>query len=238
VNRRRIILGALFAVPVGAPCSAPAALAEQADEPKFNFRLSAVPFDVTGKLRLAGAGEGRLERPPPVRIVGCRNGSFSGLVVVSSPEPLRGLAAEVSDLARRQAGGTLPKGCVRVRWAILDGAGGFFDTLDDTPPEKIEMDPKTGALVRPMWITVTVPGDAGPGEYAGRVTVSAEGLGQTEVRLQLKVIDWTLPEPKDFASHVGIVQSPDSVAARSTGSCSRRRSSRSARSAPTMSTSR
>jgi hypothetical protein len=57
-----------------------------------------------------------------------------------------------------------------------------------------------------------VPREAAAGDYAGKLTVSAEGLKPVEVPVELRVSDWAAPSPKDFASHVGIVQSPESVA--------------------------
>ena len=52
----------------------------------------------------------------PVRIVGARNGSFSGKVVVGSTEPIRGL--KVTPGRVRGEGGTIPASAVRIRYAI------------------------------------------------------------------------------------------------------------------------
>ncbi|MFC1672447.1 hypothetical protein ACFL01_04860, partial [Planctomycetota bacterium] len=41
----------------------------------------------------------------PIRIVGARNGSFTGQVILGSTEPIRGLKAEVSDLATKDGTG-------------------------------------------------------------------------------------------------------------------------------------
>jgi hypothetical protein len=57
-----------------------------------------------------------------------------------------------------------------------------------------------------------VPKEAKPGGYAGKVTVSAAGAAPIELALRLKVADWTLPEPRDFAANVGLMQCPDAVA--------------------------
>jgi Glycoside hydrolase 123, catalytic domain len=53
----------------------------------------------------------------PVRIVGTRNGAFSGKVVVGSDKPLEGLRATISDL-RGPGGATIPASAVRIRYAL------------------------------------------------------------------------------------------------------------------------
>ncbi|MCK4298269.1 MAG: hypothetical protein KAX80_01985, partial [Planctomycetes bacterium] len=52
----------------------------------------------------------------PVRIVGARNGLFSGKVVVGSTEPIRGLKVTPGSIEGR--GGTIPASAVRIRYAI------------------------------------------------------------------------------------------------------------------------
>jgi len=52
----------------------------------------------------------------PIRLVGARNGRFSGKVVVGSSEPIRGLRVTASNLS---AGGTtIPASAVRIRYGI------------------------------------------------------------------------------------------------------------------------
>ena len=53
----------------------------------------------------------------PIRLVGARNGSFSGKVVVGSTEAIRGLGATASDL-RGNGGAAIPASAVRVRYGI------------------------------------------------------------------------------------------------------------------------
>ena len=48
------------------------------------------------------------ERVLPIRLVGARNGTFSGKVVLSSKNSVRNLKAAVSDLAQSGAGGNMP----------------------------------------------------------------------------------------------------------------------------------
>jgi Glycoside hydrolase 123, catalytic domain/Glycoside hydrolase 123, N-terminal domain len=52
----------------------------------------------------------------PIRMVGARNGVFSGKVVVGSTKPIRGLGATASDLTG--GGMTIPASAVRIRYGI------------------------------------------------------------------------------------------------------------------------
>jgi glycosyl hydrolase family 123 len=63
--------------------------------------------------------------------------------------------------------------------------------------------------VQPIRITVNVPKDAKPGAYAGKLTISAEGVEPVEVPVEIDVADWALPGPKDFTYWCGLLQSPE-----------------------------
>jgi hypothetical protein len=52
----------------------------------------------------------------PIRLVGPRNGSFSGKVVVGSTKPIQGLRATAGDL--RASGAAIPAAAVRIRYAL------------------------------------------------------------------------------------------------------------------------
>ncbi len=133
-------------------------------------------------------------KPGPARIFGARNGAFSAQLVAPA-----GSRATVTAL---QGPGTIPASAISVRYTHMDGPGRkpFFDGLHPTPPTR------PGA-VQPIWITVRVPKDAKAGEYKGKVRV-----GGASVDLHLNVAAWTLPGPREFITHAGLVQSPDSVA--------------------------
>jgi len=150
----------------------------------------------------------------PIELIGVRNGTFAGQLVVRCSGAIDGLRAVPSALA---GPGQIPAGAVRVRYGIADGnvvrrgQCGAFDSLSDRPPAKVRIRRGVGA-VQTVWITVAVPTDAKPGTYAGRVTVRAEGAKAVEVPLKLRVMDWTLPDPNRFEGHLDIVESPESVA--------------------------
>lgn len=68
------------------------------------------------------------------------------------------------------------------------------------------------AAIQPVWVTVHVPADAAPGDYRGTLTIALQGRPRFKVPIELKVIDWTLPDPADFAYFLGLIQSPDGEA--------------------------
>ncbi|MFH0980150.1 MAG: hypothetical protein V2A79_01245, partial [Planctomycetota bacterium] len=158
------------------------------------------------------------EKIAPVRIVSPRNGAFSGQVVIGSTEPIKGLKATASDLAG-EGGAAIPASAVEVRWGVPDGyrgggSGGtpYFDGLAESPPAEASLFKASGASVQPAWITVHTPADAKPGEYRGKVTLSMSGAAAVDVPLNVRVIDWNLPDPRDFTTIIDAVQSPESVA--------------------------
>ncbi|MFH1022306.1 MAG: glycoside hydrolase domain-containing protein [Planctomycetota bacterium] len=160
------------------------------------------------------------EKLQRVRITGTRNGAFSRGVVAGSDKPIKGLRAEPSDL---RGPGTIPAAAVQVRYALPDGenrrwagalgSGTPFDSLEETPPAEVPVRPGGGA-VQPIWFTVKVPKEATPGDYHGKLTVSAEGAGAVEVPLALTIVNWAMPDPQDFVTEFDAIESPESVAMR------------------------
>ena len=203
----------------------------------------------------------RAEPLRPIRLVGARNGSYSGKVVVGSSAPIKGLKAIAGDLVG-PGGGRIPAAQVRIRYAFpwancgTTNEGNLETTpytapakplyaLADVPlpeypvyqkepaglPAKLPSirsinkyrrelfhlaepgQPATvfGAVV-PVWVTVGVPKDARPGAYTGRVTIHTQDGQLADVPVELKVADWTLPDPGNYRTWVEMVQSPDTLA--------------------------
>lgn len=142
----------------------------------------------------------------PLRICGARNGVFSGKVVAPF-----GTRADAPTLTG--PGGALPGGAVEVRYAHPDGIASFkqpptFDGLHAEPADKLEESRYYQPWdIQPIWLTVRVPADARPGKYTGTWTVAG-----TAIPVELTVADWKIPDARDFITHVGFIQSPDSVA--------------------------
>jgi hypothetical protein len=176
----------------------------------------------------------------PVSVPAARNGVFSGRVVVSSDQPIKGLKASVGDLApaggsSRAGAGTIPAAAVRVRYAGPAEPGKSwappyrFDGLVDGMPADAAVAKAAapggdylgqpvsrkglipGAVV-PVWVTIRVPKDAEPGTYEGTLGLSADGLAATAVPLRVNVCDWTLRDPRDQRLHNLGFTSPESLA--------------------------
>jgi hypothetical protein len=172
----------------------------------------------------------------PIRIVAPRGGAGSGKVVVGSKEPIEGLRAVVSDLARQDGAGAIPAAACQVRYALptVRGPDGVFpgngvayrcEALEEVPPEKVtvripnilpswgERTAISGAVVA-VWVTADVPPDAAPGHYAGTLTITPPAGAPISVPVELQVGPWQVPHPSQYHVFVDVVQSPESSALR------------------------
>lgn len=151
----------------------------------------------------------------PLSLCGPRNSVLAAQVVMGADKPLVDLKVAVSQLQAVQGAGRIAAEAVDIRYPQADGprsgAAASFETLAPGAPATVAVD-KSGGAVQPVWFNLRVPQDAQPGTYTGAVTISAEGAAAVEVPLQVKVCDWTMPKSQDFTAHVGLVQSPESVA--------------------------
>ena len=158
----------------------------------------------------------------PVRIVGARNGTFGGIVVISSTAALKNPKVTVSDLAATRGGAKIAASAVEILHARLDGQGygltSWFDGLEPGLPAESpilqitawQAKPIDDAAVLPVYLRLHVPKDAAPGDYRGTATV-AVGDEQVIVPIELYVSSWIVPAPKDYRVYVGLYQSPPSV---------------------------
>ncbi|HUU43962.1 MAG TPA: glycoside hydrolase domain-containing protein, partial [Planctomycetota bacterium] len=170
----------------------------------------------------------------PITIVGTRNGTFSGKVVLGSAGPIEGLRAEMSALECGNA--KIPASATQVRyprymrysgWQSVARAVAEFDALEKTPPKEValiteRMKPgywdigkvKFDHAWQPIWVTVSVPADAAPGDYRGNLKITVGDAKPFAVPVTLKVSGWRLPDPQDYVTFVEFMQSPESVALR------------------------
>ena len=151
----------------------------------------------------------------PIRLCGARNGAYTGQVVVGSDQEIVGLRAACTKLTG-PGGAALPGPATQVRYGTPEIAPRrgkpWFEGLAEHPPARIPVDQDTQGAVAPVCLTVHVPADAAPGAYRGALTVSAQGRKTAEIPVELSVVDWTLPGPKEFFPQAGLFQSPDSLA--------------------------
>lgn len=166
------------------------------------------------------------DEPLPIKLVGARNGAFSGRVVVSSRDTIWGLKGTASALKRVGGDQTIPASAIQVRYAepsrpqVSWRRWPLFDRLLEAPPDEIPavpikirgrtLQPVPTALV-PVWITVHVAPDAAPGDYEGHLTITTDDSDPVSVPVRLTVHDYRLPDPADYLLTQGIYQSEDSV---------------------------
>ena len=207
---------------------APDGLTPNADRPKglqvWNSQLMQPDFDLD-------YGD-PFEPLRPIRIIGSRGGVFAGKVVVGSDQEIKGLKATMSELSGARGVAAIPASAVRIRYGLPNGSEPLgeahypirptlFDGLSDAAPAVIAIRstpskiPLTWAFgaVCPIWLTVEVPGDAAPGDYAGTLTISREDAApDVKVPVQLRVCGWKVPQPREFRTIVDLIESPESVA--------------------------
>jgi hypothetical protein len=207
-----------------------AALIPNVARPKGVQVWNCLPFDTIDAFDYGD------DAPRPVVIASPRNGVFSGRLVVSSDNPLRGVKVQVADLVQAGGEGRIPAAAVRVRYAEPAMAGKSwapphrFDGLLDAIPAEIpvatakpsketyldliplETRTQTAGALAPIWLTLRVPADARPGNYEGRVRIEADGLKPTDVPLRVLVSDWRLPDPREFRIQNFAYHSGDAVA--------------------------
>ncbi|MFW6062001.1 MAG: glycoside hydrolase domain-containing protein, partial [Planctomycetota bacterium] len=158
----------------------------------------------------------------PIRLVAARNGSASGQVIVSSRHGVDGirgvvgqrLTAELSPLRPAGGGEPLAASAAQVRFALRpvvpDEQGRGLQPVfyhDILAPHAAD-----AASVQPVWVLVDVPADAQPGQYQATLTLRPGVLDPVEVPVRLTVCDYRLPDPADYATHVGMLQSPETIA--------------------------
>ena len=80
------------------------------------------------------------------------------------------------------------------------------DRITDTNPTVVAC-----GSYRGLWLTVQVPQDAKPGLYKGYVELVSEGKKQKH-QYSVKVLDRTLPAPKNWKFHLDLWQNPYAVA--------------------------
>lgn len=146
----------------------------------------------------------------PVNMVGVRNGFHSGALVVSGAAALKNLQVIPGDLVG-PGKAKIPAAAVQARVALWADNVGHYDMLTAGIPAEIPAR-KQGAAA-PVWLTVHIPQDAAAGEYRGEVAVAADGLPAVRCPVTVRVVDWTMPAPKDFRTYNGMCQSPDTLAA-------------------------
>lgn len=179
---------------------------------------SAAPVSAAGPLQVWNVNAAALESDTPpesigaaeaVTLVAPRNGQASGKVMVGGANSIEGLLASVTDLTGDEHAVAADRVQVRygARWPALTSnwyrPHGLDVLLDAAPGDQPTV---------PVWVTVAVPEDTPAGTYHGELIVRADDVDPVRVPLELRVQDWALPDPRELATWVEMVQSPDTLA--------------------------
>lgn len=172
------------------------------------------------------------EETRAVRIQGVRNGTSSGVLMVSSPAKLSGV--KVSTTALKGKSGVIPADRIDVRyqrfcppsfsgqgkisyWIGASTRGAHFNTLEETYDRALEgaatLKRKAPFIKVPVWFMVQIPPNTRPGVYEGSVRIAAEKQKTATVPLRVEVLGgWGVPASKDFRTFVAYDQSPETLA--------------------------
>ncbi len=150
-----------------------------------------------------------------VKLAGARNGSFCGQIVLGSSGPIRGAKVIPGDLTAATGGGNIPASEITVLYAQMNchnrAYGAWGHGLQENAPTEVAFKNRDGAVL-PVLIRVRIPSEAKPGDYRGKLTVSADGEKTVKVPVELHVADWRIPDPRGYRTYMGIYQSPTSLA--------------------------
>jgi hypothetical protein len=171
--------------------------------------------DATWKVSRNRAAPSESTRQPEAAtcLSACRNDREAVQIVVRPAEALKGLTAAASALAGPGGAAIAAENVkvLRVYYHYVhtptDGAGVRDWWPDALPPLDKPID-LPAEQNQPLWVLVHVPKEAKAGDYAGTVTLKAEGF-EARVPVKLHVWDFTLPDRNHLETAFGL--SPGNV---------------------------
>lgn len=195
-----------------------------AAQPQPSFRLD---WAATGSHCVIGGGPSLEFQKKAFNHVAWRGEKVFAQAVVSSEEELKDVRLSVSDLRN----GKSLIGAENIRLQFVSYV--VSDLLDTTKYGQCgsrEDKSKWGEVLvadvldindsmtvpagrkQPVWMTVSVPSDARPGKYSGKLTVTSSNAKARSLNVELTVAGHVLPPARDWAFHLDLWQNPYSVA--------------------------
>lgn len=195
-----------------------------AAQPQSSFRLD---WAATGSHCVIGGGPSLEFQKKAFNHVAWRGEKVFAQAVVLSEEELKDVRLSVSDLRN----GKSLIGAENIRLQFVSYV--VSDLLDTTKYGQCgsrEDKSKWGEVLvadvldindsmtvpagrkQPVWMTVSVPSDARPGKYSGKLTVTSSNAKARSLNVELTVADHVLPPARDWAFHLDLWQNPYSVA--------------------------
>ena len=152
------------------------------------------------------------EAPRSLLLQGARGEVVSGQVAIRPQQDLSVVSASITPLRQRDGTATIQPQSVRFQWVryidinrntsgipedelIAQAPASIPDPYWEDPAIEIKAD-----QAQPLWIEVEVPRDAAAGDYAGALTVRADGES-AELPVTLHVWDFEVPQER----HLSIV---------------------------------
>jgi hypothetical protein len=167
------------------------------EKPLTASSIELLPLDIDNSFWPRSADEG-------LRLVVPRDGYASALSVVRG---VKVAGVTVTPPRLTGPGGVIvPADAVQMRWLKAD------KTFTPTPVVEERNDGKT-ILGKQQYILLTIraPRNAATGVYTGHLQVKCEGFDGS-LPIQLEIMPWILPAPKDWRMLNGMIHSPESVA--------------------------
>lgn len=195
-----------------------------AAQPQSSFKLE---WASTGSHCVIGGGPSLEFQKKTFNHVAWRGEKVFAQAVVSSEEELKDVRLSVSDLRN----GKSLIGAENIRLQFVSYV--VSDLLDTTKYGQCgsrEDKSKWGEVLvadvldindsmtvpagrkQTVWMTVSVPSDARPGKYSGKLTVTSSNAKARSLNVELTVADHVLPPARDWAFHLDLWQNPYSVA--------------------------
>lgn len=195
-----------------------------AAQPQSSFGLD---WATTGSHCVIGGGPSLEFQKKAFNHVAWRGENVFAQAVVSSEEELKDVRLSVSDLRN----GKSLIGAENIRLQFVSYV--VSDLLDTTKYGQCgsrEDKSKWGEVLvadvldindsmtvpagrkQPVWMTVSVPSDARPGKYSGKLTITSSNAKARSLNVELTVADHVLPPARDWAFHLDLWQNPYSVA--------------------------
>lgn len=195
-----------------------------AAQPQSSFRLD---WAATGSHCVIGGGSSLEFQKKAFNHVAWRGEKVFAQAVVSSEEELKDVRLSVSDLRN----GKSLIGAENIRLQFVSYVvSDLLDTTKNGQCGSREDKSKWGEVLvadvldindsmtvpagrkQPVWMTVSVPSDARPGKYSGKLTVTSSNAKARSLNVALTVADHVLPPARDWAFHLDLWQNPYSVA--------------------------
>ncbi len=170
-------------------------------------------FSVSDLVRVFNDGYKLPRGGDTINVYGIRGEVISGQFVIVSKKDMDNVTVEVSLPVHVTTGEALPDRAVA--WNFV----GSVPLSKNTPNQAVEAlsrpapawypeylraeeeIPLEKGIYQSVWLTISIPQDAGPGSYAGRVSVKSPE-GEQSIPLQLRVYPLTMPSER----HLNIVE--------------------------------